>query len=39
MLRRLSGHKMKGENYSKAQIAVGNVGFDQAPPDAANDVD
>lgn len=39
MLRRLSGHKMKGENYAKAQIAVGKVGFDQSPPDVANEFD
>ena len=37
MLRRLSGHKMKGENYSKAQISVGRVGSDQEPPDPANE--
>jgi hypothetical protein len=39
MLRRLSGHKMKGENYSKAQIAVGRVGSDQAPPEPGNEFD
>lgn len=39
MLRRLSGHKMKGENYSKAHIAVGKVTFEQAPPDPANEFD
>jgi len=33
MLRRLSGHKMKGENYSKADIQVGHVGLDQTPAD------
>ena len=33
MLRRLSGFKMKGENYSKADIEVGRVGIDQVPPD------
>jgi hypothetical protein len=33
MLRRLSGHKMKGENYSKADIAIGRVGLDQTAPD------
>jgi hypothetical protein len=33
MLRRLSGFKMKGENYSKADIAVGRVGLDQKPAD------
>jgi hypothetical protein len=31
MLRRLSGHKMKGENYSKADIRVGRVGLQQTP--------
>jgi len=33
MLRRLSGHKMKGENYSKADIVIGRVGIEQTPPD------
>ena len=33
MLRRLSGHKMKGENYARADIAAGRVGLDQVPPD------
>jgi hypothetical protein len=33
MLRRLSGYKMKGENYSKADIEVGRTGIDQVPPD------
>jgi len=33
MLRRLSGYKMKGENYSKADIQAGRVGIDQTPPD------
>jgi hypothetical protein len=33
MLRRLSGFKMKGENYSKADIEAGRVGLDQVPPD------
>jgi len=33
MLRRLSGYKMKGENYSKADIEVGRVGIEQVPPD------
>ena len=37
MLRRLSGHRIKSENYAKAPIAVGNVGADQTPPDAANE--
>ena len=39
MLRRLSGHKMKGENYSKADIAIGRVALDQAPPDPKNEFD
>jgi len=33
MLRRLSGYKMKGENYSKAKIEIGRVGLDQVAPD------
>lgn len=33
MLRRLSGFKMKGENYSRADIQVGRVGIDQTPAD------
>jgi hypothetical protein len=32
MLRRMSGAPMKGENYYVADIAVGRVGTDQAPP-------
>jgi hypothetical protein len=32
MLRRLAGAPMKGENYSKADIAAGRVGFDQTKP-------
>ncbi len=32
MLRRLSGAPMKGENYYVADIAVGRVGAEQAPP-------
>ena len=39
MLRRLSGHKMKGENYAKADIAVGRVGLDQVPPAPQNEFD
>jgi hypothetical protein len=31
MLRRLSGHKMKGESYARADIVVGRVGIDQTP--------
>ncbi len=32
MLRRLAGTPVKGENYSRADITVGNVGPDQLPP-------
>jgi len=32
MLRRMAGCAMKGENYHRAEIAVGRVGPDQAPP-------
>ena len=32
MLRRLSGAKMKSENYSRAAIEVGRVGAEQTPP-------
>jgi hypothetical protein len=39
MLRRLSGHKMKGENYSRAAIAIGRVGLDQVPPDPRAEFD
>lgn len=39
MLRRLSGYKIKGENYMKADIVIGQVGFDQATPDTANEFD
>ena len=31
MLRRLSGHKMKGESYARADIVVGRAGIDQTP--------
>lgn len=31
MLRRMSGAAMKGENYHRAEIAVGRVGPEQAP--------
>ena len=37
MLRRLSGHKMKGENYARAEIVIGRVGLDQTPPDSKNE--
>ena len=32
MMRRLAGVKMKGENYSRADIHPGRVGADQTPP-------
>ena len=32
MLRRLAGSPVKGENYFKADVAVGRVGIDQAAP-------
>lgn len=32
MLRRMAGHKMKGENYHKAEIVAGRVGVEQAAP-------
>jgi DinB superfamily len=32
MMRRLAGVKMKGENYSRADIQPGRVGADQTPP-------
>ncbi len=39
MLRRLSGHKMKGESYARADIVVGRVGLEQTPPDPAYEFD
>jgi len=39
MLRRLSGFKMKGENYARADIVVGRVGSDQTPPDPRYEFD
>ena len=32
MLRRISGHRMKSENYYKAEIVVGRVGMEQGAP-------
>lgn len=32
MLRRMSGAKIKGESYFRADIVTGRVGLDQAPP-------
>lgn len=39
MLRRLSGHKMKGENYSRAEIVAGRTGAEQAPPRPEHEFD
>jgi hypothetical protein len=39
MLRRLSGHKMKGESYARAEIVIGRVGPEQTPPDPKNEFD
>lgn len=39
MLRRLSGHKMKGENYSRADIQIGQVGLAQTPADPKHEFD
>jgi hypothetical protein len=39
MLRRLSGYKMKGENYSRADIVIGRVSLEQAPPDPKAEFD
>jgi hypothetical protein len=33
MLRRLSGAKIKAENYSRAEIVIGRLGADQAAPE------
>jgi len=32
MLRRMAGCPMKGENYHRAEIAIGRVGIEQAAP-------
>lgn len=32
MLRRMSGHPIKGENYYRADIAIGRAGPNQTPP-------
>ena len=37
MLRRLSGYKMKGEGYARADIVIGRVGIDQTRPDPKNE--
>ena len=39
MLRRLAGYKMKGESYARAEIEVGRVGLDQAPPNPKYEFD
>jgi len=39
MLRRMSGHPMKGEAYFFAPIEPGRVGPDQAPPEAKYEFD
>ena len=39
MLRRLSGHKMKGESYNRADIRIGRVGLEQTPADPRNEFD
>jgi hypothetical protein len=32
MLRRIAGAPVRGESYARADITVGRVGLDQAPP-------
>ena len=39
MLRRLSGYKMKGESYARADIEVGRVSLDQIPANPAYEFD
>ena len=39
MLRRLAGVPVRGENYFRADIAVGRVGPDQVPPQPQNEFD
>lgn len=39
MLRRMSGHPMKGESYFYAQIEPGRVGADQEPAEAKYEFD
>ncbi len=39
MLRRLSGFKMKGESYARADIEVGRVGIEQTPPEPKAEFD
>ena len=37
MLRRMAGAKIRGESYFKAEIIIGRVGFEQAPPRRESD--
>jgi hypothetical protein len=37
MLRRMAGSPVRGENYAKATITAGRVGFDQPPPNVEFD--
>jgi len=39
MLRRLSGYKMKGESYARADVEIGRVGLEQTPADPKNEFD
>lgn len=39
MLRRLAGSAVRGENYRRADIAMGRVGQDQVPPDPSAEFD
>jgi hypothetical protein len=39
MLRRLSGSHVRGENYSRADIAIGRVGPEQSPPPERSEFD
>ena len=39
MLRRLSGYKMKGESYARADVEAGRVGLEQVPPDPRAEFD
>ena len=39
MLRRMSGHPMKGESYARADIVAGRVGFEQTPPEPKYEFD
>jgi len=39
MLRRLAGSAVRGENYRRADIAIGRVGPEQTPPDPGYEFD